>query len=229
MIEPKESKILIVEDETDIRQLIALTLTRAGYNCIQATNGLEANKILSNEVIDLVILDWMLPDTSGIEILKSIRNKNKDYPQVLMLTAKSDTRDIVEGFDSGADEYVTKPFEPSVLAARVRALFRRIPETKKHKKMIYGPIVIDLTNYMVQVNNIEINLTNSEYKILVHLVSNKGHILSREQLVAAAQGDGISVSSRTIDTHIVALRKKLGEASQYIETIRAIGYRAKKN
>ncbi|MCB9063085.1 MAG: response regulator transcription factor [Halobacteriovoraceae bacterium] len=231
-------KILIVEDEIDIVDVMKYHLQSAGYDVTAISNGQNALTEIQNNHFDLFILDRMLPGTNGIEICKFIRNFNqtKDHP-ILMVTALTRSENIIEGLDAGADDYITKPFDLNVLMARVKALLRRsqilISEGKTEPLVNsiseIGPIKVDTDQCEVWVYEEPIQLTLSEYKLLCLLLQSSRKVLSRKDLVKNIQGDEIHVTERTIDTHIFGLRKKLGDASKMIETIRGIGYRVTDN
>lgn len=222
--------ILIVEDELEIRELIFIHLGRNQYKVLTSGSSEEAFEVLKSNKVDLIILDWMLPGMSGIDFIKSLKNQSLNIP-TLMLSAKVDVSNIVQGLETGADDYLTKPFDPQVLLARVKVLLRRSESQEgqvdaNHSSQIqFGDLFIDIQTYEVKVAGEKLHLTPSEFKLLYILVSNKGKVLSRESLIDQIQGEGISVIGRTIDTHVFGLRKKIGACSEYIETIRGIGYK----
>ncbi|MBY0412526.1 MAG: response regulator transcription factor [Bdellovibrionales bacterium] len=230
------AQIIVVEDEQEISELIKNQLSTLGHSILTFGDGKKAlDYIQSNDGKDaaltsLFILDRMLPSVNGMEVCKFIRlfNPTKNTP-ILMLTALSTPEQIVEGLDAGADDYMTKPFDLAVLLARVRSLLRRkelstaVPENKnilRHKEL-----VVDLDQCKVWIEGQPLELTLSEYKILCCFLLSPGKVLTRNQLVEYIQDGPVHVTDRTIDTHIFGLRKKLGEYSQIIETIRGIGYR----
>ena len=221
------SKVLLVEDEADIRELMLLHLKREGYDILPVEDGEKALKSLQSNSFDLVVLDWMLPGVSGLEICKSI----KGAIPVLMVTARADTSDIVRGLEAGADDYVTKPFEFSVFLARVRALLRRAELSRRKSEQAeptnfqVGELALNTETYLVTCSGTELQLTPSEFKLLTALIKNQGRVLSREALIELVQGEGVSVVDRAIDTHVFGLRKKLGPCADFIETIRGVGYR----
>jgi two-component system, OmpR family, phosphate regulon response regulator PhoB len=226
-----KAKVLIVEDETDIRELLTLHMERSGFEVSGAVSGDEALEKLNTMVFDLIVLDWMLPQISGIEVLRQIRAKSQTAQiPVLMLTAKSTASDIVLGLESGADDYVTKPFEPVVLLARARSLLRRtmsppISQAQDVQVLVLGDLVIDPRSYSVSYQGKAISLTLSEFKLLHALTANRGRVLTRDQLIELVQGEGVAVIDRAIDTHVFGLRKKLGDVANFIETVRGVGYR----
>lgn len=236
MAEPRGTadQILVVEDEADIRELLSLLILRQGHTVKQCSSGAQALQVLTSELsrpFDLVILDWMLPDLPGIEVLQAIRKQGSAIP-VLMVTAKADPDSIVQGLEAGADDYVTKPFDPAILTARIKALLRRaqekVPEDSGEIDVLrFGGLSLNLQTYEVRCYDEELHLTPSEFKILSYMAQNQGRVMTREQLITVAQGEGVTVTGRTIDTHVFGLRKKLGPCADWIETIRGVGYRIK--
>ncbi len=228
-----KNRILLVEDDQDIRELIALRLRREGYEVQEVADGKSALSFLKTKLkpqaIDLVILDWMLPSVSGIEILSEMkRNKDLCDVSVLLLTAKGETSDIVMGLETGADDYVTKPFEWEELKARVRALIRRTSSSSVEKNQTViqlGDLRVDPEAYEAYNSTEKLDLTKSEFKLLVTLLSHRGRVLTREKLIQAVQGAGVNVVDRTVDTHVFGLRKKMGSCGELIETVRGVGYR----
>lgn len=219
----KSQKILVVEDESDIRDLILLHLKRSGYETDWTDNGEDALARISAGSYDLVVLDWMLSGLSGLEICKRIGRR----VPVLMVTARAEAADIVLGLEFGADDYVTKPFETPVFLARVRALLRRqgAAEAVHSKGIRIGELLLDLEKHQARCGSELIPLTISEFKLLSALMSNAGRVLSRDRLIELVQGEGVVVVDRAIDTHVFGLRKKLGPCANVIETVRGVGYR----
>lgn len=220
----KRSKILVVEDEADIREFILLHLKREGHDAVGVDNGEEGFLKLETGGFDLAILDWMLPGVSGLELCRKIRGK---LP-ILMLTARAEIPDIVMGLESGADDYVVKPFDIPVLLARVGALLRRSSLVKSNeapKRYQIGELALDLESHSAACEGQELDLTPSEFKVLSALMKNQGRVLTRENLIQLVQGEGVTVGDRTVDTHVFGLRKKLGPCSEIVETIRGVGYR----
>lgn len=224
------AQILVVEDETEIRELMALHLLRQGYRVRECASSEEALKALQEQQFSLLVLDWMLPGLSGVDLLSQLR-RSKVQASVLMVTAKTEPNDIVMGLESGADDYLTKPFEPAVLMARVKALLRRsqISEAagEPSSTVQLGGLKINFETYEISVDGEALHLTPSEFKLLSAMIQNRGKVMTRDQLIDQIQGEGINVVGRTIDTHIFGLRKKLGSWSDGIETIRGIGYRVR--
>jgi two-component system phosphate regulon response regulator PhoB len=219
--------ILVVDDEPDILELVRFNLTRAGYHVTTAATGREALTLLRTAAPDLVLLDLMLPDITGTEICREIRNDPplKALP-VIMLTAKGEEIDRVVGFELGADDYVTKPFNPRELVLRVRAVLRRGgPEATAEGLLHHGPLILDPARHRCRVNDEAVELTAKEFALLSALMSRPGRVLSRGQLLQKVWGGDVQVTLRTIDTHLKRLREKLGPAGKLIDTIRGVGYR----
>lgn len=232
MLEKKH--ILVVEDEIEIRELIALQLQRNGFLVTTSGSAEEAQKIMRSQKFDLMILDWMLPGMSGIDLVKFVRKEaNNAKAPIVMVTAKTEPEDIVQGLENGADDYLSKPFEVPVLMARVQALLRRTgggvqPSADKDPEIVFmGELKINFKKYEVTCQGEAIQLTPSEFKLLKTLALHTGGVLTRDQLISSVQGDGVSVVGRTVDTHVFGLRKKLGACADVIETVRGIGYRVK--
>lgn len=228
------SRTFVVEDEAEIRDLIALHLRREGHEVDVAGSVEEALPMLERGDYGLVVLDWMLPGASGIDLTRRLRSrKDRSDLAILMITARSEASDIVEGLEAGADDYLSKPFEPQVLLARVRALLRRnrrqMPTDADPAagQIKAGALHINTETYEVKIEGEPVALTPSEFKLLVALLSNRGRVLTRDSLIGYVQGEGVSVVGRTVDTHIFGLRKKLGPSADLIETVRGIGYRVK--
>lgn len=227
-------RVLVVEDEDHIRDLIALHLRREGLEVDVAASAEQAWQFLRTHTYALIALDWMLPGTNGLEIAKKLR-KQTDLGDIaiLMVTARAEAHDIVEGLEGGADDYLTKPFESSVLIARVRALLRRNRrpqpvETENGFQVIrIGRIALYPETHACKCLNEPVQLTPSEFKLLLALATSGGRVLTRDRLIGLVQGEGVAVVGRTVDTHVFGLRKKLGECGDVIETVRGVGYRVK--
>ncbi|MGM0601701.1 MAG: response regulator transcription factor [Bacillota bacterium] len=222
------NKILIVEDEAKIRKLIKTYLENSNFSAVEAENGRVALDIFnSDDNIDFIILDLMLPEISGEKVCQKIRQVS-DIP-ILMLTAKSSEENKIEGFDFGADDYLTKPFSPKELIARVKAILRRTDFDKIKANILSfsdGNIKIYPEKMTVLLNDKNIDLTNTEFKILLELVNNAGQVLSREQLADKVMGLEFSGFDRTIDAHIKNIRKKMNfKKDQYIITVYGAGYK----
>lgn len=210
---------------------MALHLLRQGYRVTESSSAEEAlNELNRNSNYQLFVLDWMLPGLSGVDIVDKVKAKNPQA-SVLMVTAKAEPQDIVAGLEKGADDYMTKPFNPSVFIARVKALLRRAqvasPAASVEGEYQLAGLRMNFKTYEISYNDEVLHLTPSEFKLLGALVQNHGCVLTREQLIENIQGEGINVVGRTIDTHVFGLRKKLGEWGDRIETIRGVGYRVK--
>ena len=214
-------KILIIEDEKNMRKIIKDYLIRENYEIIEAEDGEEGlNKFFDNN-IDLVILDIMLPKIDGWSVCKQIRNKNKEV-YILMLTARDKDNDEIFGFELGADEYITKPFSPRVLVAKINRIFKKDMELKKDNKLEIDKLLIDKDAHRVYYNESLLNLSPKEYELLLYLAENKNIVLSREKILNNIWGYDFFGDIRTVDTHIKKLRKKLN--NNYIETVRGYGY-----
>lgn len=222
--------VLVVEDEQEIRELMALHLLRQGFKVTECESAEQALEELKTKKIQLFVLDWMLPGISGIDLVSKLKSLSPDS-SVLMVTAMAEPQDIVTGLENGADDYMTKPFNPSVFIARVKALLRRHQVSSgvdaSNGEVQLSGLRINFKSYEISYKGEPLHLTPSEFKLLGALVQNPGCVLTREQLIENIQGEGINVVGRTIDTHVFGLRKKLGEWGDRIETIRGVGYRVK--
>jgi DNA-binding response OmpR family regulator len=224
---PPNSKVLIVEDDADIRNLVSIHVTSLGLKVFTFEGGSSTLEKIKEVNPDLLVLDWMLPEVTGIEVLRELRSlpKLKDLP-VLLLTARAHENDIVKGLDSGADDYVTKPFQAPVFKARLTALLRRSQrvQSKKLRRIHLQDVVVDVESHQALRDNKSIGLTVYEFKVLLSLAENANKVLTRTALIQESKGE-INVVGRTIDNHVLGLRKKLGESGQILETIRGVGYR----
>lgn len=220
--------IAVVDDEPDIVELISIHLKKAGYKTAEFENGSDFFKYLKSNKIDLVVLDLMLPDSDGFEICKYLKSEI-DYSNipVIMLTARSDETEKILGLELGADDYVTKPFSPRELMARIKAVLRRNNKPIVENSIIYigKGLEIDLNKYEVTIDNNKIELTSSEFKILNLISTKKGWVYSREQILDYLGVSDKGVLDRTVDVHIKNLREKLGHYGQYIKNIRGVGYK----
>jgi len=216
--------ILIADDEPLIRKLVKDFLKREGFNILEAQDGKEALKLFkeSKDNIDLVILDVMMPVYDGWSVCREIR-KMSAIP-IVMLTARGEEVDEVFGFDLGADEYITKPFSPTILVSRIKAIFRRI-QGPKNEVMHFNRIVIDEKAHVVTVDNNIVELSLKEYELLLYFIENKGIALSRDQILNTVWDYDYLGDLRTVDSHIKRLRSKLGDQGELIQTIRGMGYR----
>lgn len=226
--------ILIVEDEIAIQQLVSYNLIKAGFHVTCADTGEEALEYLLNEDIDCILLDLMLPGMSGLEVCETVKKKSGSkglHIPIIMLTAKGEEEDIVTGLEYGADDYITKPFSPKVLIARIKAILRRGFETTKSQNEDHRAIIIveDLEInkgcHEVTLNNEKLQLTMTEFGILELLAGKPGWVFSRQQIIDSVRGYDFLITPRAIDVQIFGLRKKMGESGTLIETVRGIGYR----
>ncbi len=223
-----KEKIWLVEDEEDILALIYYNLEKEGFVVTGFTNAEDMLVRAESEVPDLLVLDVMLPGIDGFETCRRIKRKESfTTTPIMMLTARGEERDIVSGLELGADDYLTKPFSPKVLIARVRALLRRAgPQSVVAQNQIhFGELVIDKDRYEVLVSGNPVSLTVTEFKILALLAGKPGWVYSRDQIINSVHDDNISVTGRTVDVQIVSLRKKLGDQQFLIETVRGVGYK----
>ncbi len=221
-------KILVVEDEREIRDLVSLILLRAGYTLRAVESAEQARECLKTEFYDVIILDWMLPAESGVDLLSDIRkNEGEMRSSILLMTARAEPEDIVVGLDRGADDYVTKPFDGRVLVARITALLRRAKssEPEQVEQLSYGDLFIDHVKMEVLLGGKEVDLTTTEFRLLWALVSNPHVVLTRDRILSLIQGTEVNVIGRTVDTHMFALRKKIAPWSDCILTVRGVGYR----
>lgn len=224
-----KKKIVIIEDEPDILEVLGYNLKREGFDVFSADDGVQGFSLVNKEQPDLLLLDLMLPGMDGIEICGSIKNNPETRNTlVIMVTAKGEESDIVLGLGVGADDYITKPFSPKELVARVKAVLRRgvlVESSPKAEKIEVGDLSIDTSKYEVTVGDNEIKLTATEFRLLTYLANNPGRVFSREQLLSRSMGDEVVVVDRNIDVHIRGIRKKMGLEPPLIETIRGVGYR----
>lgn len=225
-----KERILVVDDEEDILELVRFNLAREGYEVLCAMSGEEALEEARKKLPDLVVLDLMLPGIDGLEVARALKREagTKEIP-VIMVTAKGEEADVVTGLELGADDYVTKPFSPRILVARVKAVLRRkTKETPEEGSMVrIHDLVIHPGRREVTVGGKPVQLTYTEFAILNYLSRRPGWVFTRYQIVNAVRGDDYPVTDRSVDVQIVGLRKKLGSESQYIETVRGVGYRFK--
>jgi len=218
-------KVLIAEDEADIRQLISFNLERESYDTLLAGDGEEAVLIAYNKIPDLIILDLMLPKMDGFSVFKELRldSRTKDIP-VIMLTAKAQLDDVIAGLEMGADDYLTKPFSPKELVLRVKALLKRVKTSKGSTIVKSGKIRLDKNTLHCFIEDKKIDLTPTEFKLLLLLIERVGNAQNRSDLLREVWGYRETANSRTLDTHMKRLREKLGELSRCIETVRGVGY-----
>jgi len=221
-------RVLVVDDEPDITALVAYHLAKAGFRVSTAANGPDALKAAREERPDVIILDVMLPGVSGYDVLAELRRQDETRDVgVIMLTARREEADRIRGLSLGADDYLTKPFSPAELALRVNGLLRRLgaPPVSAGATLAVGPIVIDRSAHRVSVGGKEIELTATEYKLLLTLIERQGRVQTRPQLLETVWEAQPDIQTRTVDMHVQRLRSKLGSAGHMIETVRGFGYR----
>ena len=226
-----KASVLIVEDEPDISEVIRYNLSRAGYRVRDTLDGEEGLVMIKEEKPDVLILDWMLPSVSGLEICRALRRqKNTRDIGIIMLTARGEELDRVQGLESGADDYISKPFSPAELVARVASVLRRSKPILSEDVLTYADIEMDLTTFRVKRSGRYISLGPKEYQLLRHFLENPRRVYSREQLLDAVWGNNIVVESRTVDVHIRRLRKALNspDEADLIRTVRSAGYALEK-
>ncbi|QDP00762.1 phosphate regulon transcriptional regulator PhoB [Thalassotalea sp. PS06] len=221
-------QILVVEDETPIREMITFVLEQNGFNTIEAADYEEAKACLVDPLPDLVLLDWMLPGGSGIKIAKEIKQQEytRDIP-IIMLTARSDEDDKVKGFEIGVDDYVTKPFSPKELIARIKAVIRRVAPTALEELIEFKGLSLDPVSHRVAINDKPIDLGPTEFKMLHFFMTHPERVYSREQLLDNVWGTNVYVEDRTVDVHIRRLRKSIAGNGheEFVQTVRGAGYR----
>ena len=219
-----EIKILVVDDESRMRKLVRDFLVRKDYTVLEASNGEEAVDIfVENKDIALIILDVMMPKMDGWQACKEIRAFSQ--VPIIMLTAKSDERDELLGFELGVDEYISKPFSPKILVARVEAILRRTSSAAQEEKLVAGDIELDISAHTVKVKGESVELSFKEFELLNYFFVNQGVALSREKILNNVCNYDYFGDARTIDTHVKKLRSKLGECGEYIKTIWGMGYK----
>lgn len=221
-------QVVIAEDDQALREILNYNLKKRGFDIRNASNGEEAMLLIKESIPHLLLLDWMMPPPSGIQICRQIRqNKSTNKLPIIILTARGEQDDKVLGLEAGADDYIVKPFSPSELLARIRALLRRSAiNSSSESKLVQGSIQLDLNEHRVYRNNKIIHLGPTEFKLLKFFLENPGRVFSREQLLDAVWGHGIFIESRTVDTHIRRLRKamKFEGKKDFIRTVRSAGY-----
>ncbi|MFT4728440.1 MAG: two-component system phosphate regulon response regulator PhoB [Granulosicoccus sp.] len=220
--------ILVVEDEIAIREMLQQALEKLGHTVHAAGNTLEARKLLAQIQIHVAIVDWMLPGGSGLELVRSLRKEElyRNLP-IIMLTARTEEHDITAGLDAGADDYITKPFSPRELNSRIKALLRRSQDFHSDAIVTVGPLQLDTAAHRVCANGQEIPLGHTEFKLISFLMNNPDHVYSRSQLLDRVWGTGTFIEERTVDVHILRLRKNLKPfaAESLLETVRGAGYK----
>jgi two-component system alkaline phosphatase synthesis response regulator PhoP len=223
------AKILIVEDEEDIRELIHFHLYKNKYEVIEAANGPDALNMAISAKPDLILLDIMIPGIDGTQVCKKLKeNIETKHIKIIFLSAKGEEEDIVKGLELGADDYVTKPFSPKVLIARIKAILRRKDKNTSKDISVQGIVLLE-DKKKVLIVGVEAPLTATEYQLLKFLISSPGHVYTRGQIVNHIKGHNHAVTDRSVDTQLVSLRKKMGEKGKLIETVWGIGYRFKED
>ena len=221
-------KIVVIEDEPDIVEVISYNLKNEGYRVLSVDRGDEGINLIRDQSPSLVILDLMLPGMDGLSVCQQLKSDPivRDIP-IIITSAKSEESDIVIGLELGADDYLTKPFSPRELLARVKAVLRRGPvkANESGERIVLQNLIIDVARHEVRVNHMAVDLTATEFKILHQMATQPGRVFTREQLLNRVVGMGVVVIERNIDVHIRSVRKKLGDAAQLIQTIRGVGYR----
>ncbi len=228
MATQRPKTILIVEDEQEIAQLIKHYLQKEGFHPYIAHTGLEAHKLVASEHPDLVILDLMLPEINGLEVCKAFRNKPETaLLPIIMLTAKNEESDTIVGLELGADDYVTKPFSPKALVARIKALLKRLERTSGDSltSLAYGQLQMDLAKHEVRVRGKEVLLTAKEFGLLEHLLRNPGRVLTRDLLLNSVWGYDYYGTTRTVDVHVRRLKLKVPLLSESIISVKSLGYK----
>jgi len=219
--------VLVVEDEDALATLLQYNLEKEGYRVVHAGDGEEALILVQEQQPDLVVLDWMLPKVSGIEVCRRLRGRaeTRNLP-IIMLTARGEESDRVRGLDTGADDYMVKPFSMTEFNARVRAVLRRIRPALAEERLVLGDIEIDQAAHRVRRNGRAVRLGPTEYRLLRHLIQHPGRVFSREQLLDAVWGSEVYVEVRTVDVHVGRLRRALTEGDEFdpIRTVRSAGY-----
>ncbi len=221
----EKTTILIVEDEPSIVELVTYTLKDGGWNTFAVNSAAEAWEFIQRRTPHLILLDWMLPDQTGLRLLSRIRTDRQlqELP-VIMLTAKSMEEDKIAGLDNGADDYITKPFSPRELTARVKALLRRKSPEHAQSMMTAGPVKLDPVSCSVMLNEQKIDIGHAEFKLLKFFLAHPERVFSRSQLLDKVWGDHVVIEERTVDVHVLRLRKALKEAESLIKTVRSVGY-----
>jgi len=221
-------RILVVEDEKPIRDLIAFGLRRAGYDVREAEDCREARARIVDVRPDLMLIDWMLPDMSGLELTRSLkRAKDTEEIPVIMLTARAEEQDKVSGLEGGADDYIIKPFSPRELVSRIKAVLRRQSSAAVLPELKAGAITLDAKSHLVQVDGSKVDIGPAEFRLLCFLMEYPERIFSRNQLLNQVWGDHTVLEERTVDVHIMRLRRRLGPSAACIKTMRGVGYMLK--
>jgi len=223
-----ESTVLIVDDESAIRDMVTVALEVAGYRCLQAENARDAHALIIDEKPDLVLLDWMMPETSGLELLRRLRRDEltADLP-VIMLTAKAEEDNMIQGLDSGADDYMSKPFSPRELIARIKSALRRQEAENQEEPIQVDALLFDPISHHVSINGKALSMGPTEFRLLSFFLSHQDRVYSRDQILDHVWGGNVYMDERTVDVHIRRLRKALSidGHERFIQTVRGAGYR----
>ncbi len=229
----ENKKVLVIEDEEDIAELLSYNLKKNGYTPMWAASGEAGLSQVRRQKPDLVLLDIMLPGLDGIEVCANLKSEPSTAGiPIIMVTARGEEEDIVRGLEAGAEDYITKPFSPKIAMARVQAVLRRSRnrvDGTPGDELRYHEIVIHIGKHEVRVHHEKIELTHTEFSLLQFLVSRPGWVFTRSQIVDAIKGEDYPVTDRSVDVHVVGLRRKLGTAGDYLETVRGVGYRIRES
>ena len=220
--------ILVVDDETSIREMLVISLESAGYNVLQAENAKTAHSLVLDKHPDLILLDWMMPVTTGLELLRRLkRDEMTDHIPVIMLTAKAEESSKISGLDSGADDYIAKPFSPRELLSRVKAILRRVSREELNDTIVVGDLEFDPLEHRISIAGNLINLAPTEFRLLQFFLTHQERVYSRDQILDYVWGKNVYLDERTVDVHIRRLRKAISVAGHddYVQTVRGAGYR----
>tara|TARA_B100000497_G_scaffold7110_1_gene6961 strand:- start:3617 stop:4339 length:723 start_codon:yes stop_codon:yes gene_type:complete len=220
--------ILVVDDETSIREMLVISLESAGYNVLQAENAKTAHSLVLDKHPDLILLDWMMPVTTGLELLRRLkRDEMTDHIPVIMLTAKAEESSKISGLDSGADDYIAKPFSPRELLSRVKAILRRVSREELKDTIVVGDLEFDPLEHRISIAGNLINLAPTEFRLLQFFLTHQERVYSRDQILDYVWGKNVYLDERTVDVHIRRLRKAISVAGHddYVQTVRGAGYR----
>ena len=223
---PKEN-VLVIDDERDLIELVRYNLEKEGFQVTSALDGEAGLSMALQNFPDVIVIDLMLPGIDGLEVCRRLRAEERtSHIPVIMLTAKSSESDRIVGLELGADDYVTKPFSPRELAARIKAVLRRAAPKREHAEMMRsGELVIDTVRHEVKCAEKPVSLTATEYRLLILLAAHPGRVFSRNEIINGTMGRDVAVLDRTVDVHVVSLRRKLRRCGEWIETVRGFGYR----
>lgn len=220
--------ILVVDDETSIREMLVISLESAGYNVLQAENAKTAHSLVLDKHPDLILLDWMMPVTAGLELLRRLkRDEMTDHIPVIMLTAKAEESSKISGLDSGADDYIAKPFSPRELLSRIKAILRRVSREELKNTIVVGGLELDPLEHRISIAGNLINLAPTEFRLLQFFLTHQERVYSRDQILDYVWGKNVYLDERTVDVHIRRLRKAISVAGhdEYVQTVRGAGYR----